>query len=1140
MKALPVLLLPLLCLGALAACSGDDAAGAADPQETKLARARAEAYFVEDNKVAAANAIAPLVAGSDAAVEDLVRAGIIQLALSRVDEARVFADRAHAAAPDDPRVSFLLGNIMLRGLEFEQAASAFRRVLELAPDDLAAHYQLAEALDYAGEADEAMVEYGVVQVAGVEEDGPLYKAAINKMANMLIRARKVDEGLALREESAALEEQGITSASPFDIEARGYGRLMPPVQMPVPIGAPVTGPWPKLREGAVVDLGGADHLLIADLDADGRADLVGWGASGLAVATQDAEGTFETTIVRDTPVRHVALGDLDVGSGQLDQSTQAQLNDRTSLEMVVVDTSGGKAGGAISILGLNDAGAWTLLGPNGIQAMDTYSALCSDFDHDGQLDIVLATGRGLRLMRNHGALRTSMTPFPDATPDALSALGFVQGVLADDLDGDNDVDYVAVQGSRLRLLSNLRGGAFEDVSATWNLPAPDPDDLDGVLVEDLDVDGRPDILVCSGNRAQWARNEGARWARNEGTRFTDPAIVTSGALTHAVLADIDRDGFVDLHAATDGGLAAHHGPLARRDAPVVADVLPTAAAGTVPQDVAIEDMDGDGLPDVVTLEADGARVHRASAVSGLNALPLTLKGTKDNAYGVGAVVEVLAGPIYRRVYWDGQPVTFGLGAQEQADVIAFTWPNGVIQRLIDVPAGTALDVEQLNRVSGSCPFLYTWNGETFTFVSDVLGATPLGLPMAPGMMVPFDHEEYVKVRGDQLVPRDGELVIALTEELREVTYLDRVRLHAIDHPAGVEIEPNEGFVFPPFPPHHVHTFTDVQAPARILASNGEDVTERMSVIDGRYAQPFVKLPPTYKGLAEPWSLELVLAESEVERAALAAAPKVRLALTGWLQWGDASVNMAAARHPDFAFEPPLLSVPDGDGWRPTGPPIGFPAGKTKTLIVDITDLIDHDDPRLLLSTTLQLSWDAIRVVLDADDAPYRDTALEADRATLSYRGFSLPYTDPEGELPELFDWDSVYHARWNQHPGRYTRYGEVLPLLGDVDDMYVIFGAGDSIEVAFDASALPDLPEGWTRDWLLYLDGWAKDRDPNTVGAERVEPLPFHGMSAYPPPAGEEFPWTEERRAWDRQWNTREGVRLIEPLALRASGVGAR
>ena len=41
-------------------------------------------------------------------------------------------------------------------------------------------------------------------------------------------------------------------------------------------------------------------------------------------------------------------------------------------------------------------------------------------------------------------------------------------------------------------------------------------------------------------------------------------------------------------------------------------------------------------------------------------------------------------------------------------------------------------------------------------------------------IVPPDHDEYVLVRGDQLVPEDGRYVLQFTEELREVTYLDRL------------------------------------------------------------------------------------------------------------------------------------------------------------------------------------------------------------------------------------------------------------------------------------------------------------------------------------------------------------------------------
>src|SRR6185436_16228441 len=123
------------------------------------------------------------------------------------------------------------------------------------------------------------------------------------------------------------------------------------------------------------------------------------------------------------------------------------------------------------------------------------------------------------------------------------------------------------------------------------------------------------------------------------------------------------------------------------------------------------------------------------------------------------------------------------------------------------------------------PFLYTWNGREFVFVTDAIGASPLGLPAAPGVMVPWNSFEQLKVRGDQLVADGGELRLCLTEELREVTYLDLLALHAIDHPADVEIQPNERFTFPPFPEPHVHTLREVRPVARAVAGSGQDVTE---------------------------------------------------------------------------------------------------------------------------------------------------------------------------------------------------------------------------------------------------------------------------------------------------------------------------
>jgi Flp pilus assembly protein TadD len=1145
----PTWLAPLAVL--LAACGGEAPGGTDRPGEPAgTLRARAVLLAADLQQDAARALLAPLAAGPDAEVEDLVRCGILELMLNDADGARAYAERAHARAPEDPSVCYLLGHLAVRDLEFERAAELYRKVLAHDPGDLPARMLLASALFDAGREDEAVPLWQEVQAQGVQRAGPLYIQATHRLGSWLIVQGRVDEGMALREENERLKaETGLKAPDFAEVEQMGYGLLaLPRPGAPAVAAPPAADADVRFVPAARVEMAGAARLLAADLDRDGRCDLVGWGPQGLLVAMQDATGAFAVQRVHERPVLDVAAGDLDAGDRieavhQPGEREALRALTHAPLELVCVEGDAAH-GGALLILSLDpDSGRWEALGPEGIQAGGFHAVALSDFDHDGWVDLVLPGTSGLRVMRNEGTARSATPRFPDASPEAGLALPACRAVVPEDVDADGDTDYLLATADGLALLSNLRGGRFEDVSADWNLPsaplAGGVDPRDALAALDLDEDGRPDLALLTA--------QGLVWARHEGGRFAAPAVLDPAGRP-GVFEDLDLDGHVDRVATGPDGLTWRRGPVVARGDAVALSSGPgppgdgpggPGGPGGTAGPPAAADLDGDGDLEFALLAPDGAYVVDRDGAPPGRALPLELLGTKDGAGGLGAVVELRTGPgpVYRRLYWTGGRRILGLGAQPDADVLLVVWPNGVVSGSHDAPAGQPLVLEQPKRLTGSCPFLYTWNGETFTFVTDVLGTTPLGLPMAPGVHVPFDHEEYVKVRGDQLVPKDGVLEIALTEELREVTYLDRLRLHAIDHPAGVEVQPDEGFVFPPFPPHHVHTFRTVRAPARVTDGEGRDWTERVAAVDGRHARAFHPLPFVFMGLAEPWSLEIELAGTDAGRAELAAAPRIRLALTGWMQWTDASVNVAAARHPDVAFEPPVLWVPDGDGWRQAGPPIGFPAGKTKTLVVDVTDVVDRADPRLRLTTTLQLSWDAMRVVLDDDDAPYVDTPLEPVSAELAFRGFSAYLPDPTGEQAERFDFDALQDARWNQHPGRYTRYGDVLPLLGAVDDMYVIFGAGDCLTARFDARGLPPLPAGWTRDWLVYLDGWAKDRDPNTTAAERVEPLPFHGMSAYPPPAGEGFPWDDARRAWDREWNTREGAVLIRRLA--GAGVGA-
>ncbi|MFT5732567.1 MAG: hypothetical protein ACI8WY_001232 [Planctomycetota bacterium] len=153
----------------------------------------------------------------------------------------------------------------------------------------------------------------------------------------------------------------------------------------------------------------------------------------------------------------------------------------------------------------------------------------------------------------------------------------------------------------------------------------------------------------------------------------------------------------------------------------------------------------------------------------------------------------------------------------------------------------------------------------------------------------------------------------------------------------------------------------------------------------------------------------------------------------WFFWSDASVNVAAAGTPGIDFVPPTLEVQNADGqWVPAGPPLGFPAGKTKTMVNDITSMIPEGTPRFRISSTLELYWDSILLAVCDDDAEFKTTSLEPVSTDLWSRGFSEPIMPDRQDMPLFFDWSkTTEEPRWDQHPGLSTRYGAVDELLTD-------------------------------------------------------------------------------------------------------------
>jgi hypothetical protein len=175
--------------------------------------------------------------------------------------------------------------------------------------------------------------------------------------------------------------------------------------------------------------------------------------------------------------------------------------------------------------------------------------------------------------------------------------------------------------------------------------------------------------------------------------------------------------------------------------------------------------------------------------------------------------------------------------------------------------------------------------------------------------------------------------------------------------------------------------------------------------------------------------------------------------------------------------------------------VGAPAGKTKTILVDLEKKLPPDARRLRLTTAFEIHWDSAALCEKAAAEANHQTTLLPDHTDLRWRGFSKHAALPD-YLPLTPEYDGVEFAPpWRRTPaGWCTRYGAVDELLKDQDDALVLLNGGDELALSFKADRLPPKPAGFERNFFLYVVGWDKDADFHVAEGWRVEPLPFVGM----------------------------------------------
>jgi Flp pilus assembly protein TadD len=1058
-----------------------------------------------------------------------INQGIAYLYLQRLPEARKALDNATRAAPRDPHGWYALGLLERTENQSRKALEAFEKVITIDPADPDAYYMAGS------------VEVDLNALPAAEADfrkalaiNPSHASALFGLARVLRRKGDVAGAQKIFDyfQHVSYTKSGAPFSHTYGEEGR-YGRVEDTVPAPSAVAPmiPVTfASGPRSQPAAVpaTSLGGA---CLIDLPRSPAPSLI------LMSAGEEAVRIFNTIPQAGGPPRFVeqpgsatglhvpgigvacAVGDYD-NDGLPDIAAAVTSPDGTS-RMLLFHNLGGGSPGQVKF---EEVAAKT-----GITTTNRPSSLTFvDFDHDGDLDLFI-TGAPLApggadnaLWRNNG----NQTFTKWTQPAGLEGKAPTSAAVLSDLNNDRAVDLVTAGAAPAPTwFGNRRDGPF---SAAPLFPERLPPSTSTATV-DFNQDDWMDVLLTHNG------TPGVTLWRNVEGRSFERVLLPLAGVTRAYAAvpvDFDNDGWIDLALIVQTKDGPQLRVLRNLGSAGFADVSgELGLAGLklhAPRGLIAADLGRSGAADLLVTDADGSFTLVSNLGGNRNhSLRISLVGLADNKSGIGAKVEVFANGLRQKWEATGQPeILAGLGTADKADFVRLLWPTGVPQDEIDIAASQPLTVTELDRRGSSCPTLFAWDGEKYAFISDVIGAAVVGHWTSPTQHNTPDPDEWIKIDGSQLRERDGRLSLRFGEPMEEVNFVDQVRLVAVDHASGVAVYRQEVFLSePPFATGSIIVAAAAHPLAGAWDDRGHDVLALLSQPPTRrrdpdYVKDFTNL--TFAGFANPHTLTVDLGPWSPDRP-------LRLLLHGFIEYFSAS-SMYSAWQAGLAPIPPYIEEQMADdSWRRVIDDMGFPAGLPRTVTVDLTGKLAGGVHRLRITTNLQIYWD--RALVDNEHpAPgpgtgpgsaFRQTELPLAQATLAFRGYPRQI---DGRTPG----DLTYNYRqmsatgpFIPHRGGYTRYGDVTPLLRAVDDKFVIFGTGEDMDLEFPSKGLPPLPQGWTRDYFFYANGFVKDMDFYEASPFEVGSLPFHGMSGYPYLPSEHYPADADHTAYQLEYNTR-------------------
>lgn len=546
----------------------------------------------------------------------------------------------------------------------------------------------------------------------------------------------------------------------------------------------------------------------------------------------------------------------------------------------------------------------------------------------GQNDLLVWSSAGIRLYLRGQQL---------ANGTGLEGLGGVIDIAPGDFDNDGLMDLCVLTTGGPALFRNT-GGRFVRIDARLPMRR-----FERAVWLDYDHDYDLD-LVLLGEQSVLFRNQGAAaWAdRTQDFPFVHG--VSVGAQKLRVLPDSKAFDLAVFYSDRP--------PVLYRDR-LGGHYTVEAFQGNPPSRTQADaDFDGDGRLDRARIDANGG-VHLMRNTSSLNWrwIRIRLTGVRSLKLAQDALVEIKAGSLYRREFYNGVALLLDANDRATVDTVRITWPNGLIQNEIGQTTDQTHTYLEAQRLSGSCPMIWTWNGHEFTFITDVLGVAPLGASDGDGSYFAVNHVEYVHIPASVLKPQSGRYEVRVTEELSEVSYLDQVQLYSVDHPGVVEVFTNDKFKGPPYPEFRLFGVRRRIYPRSARDDKGRDVLPQLRAIDQRYPDQFRR---SETGVADLHSLELDFGSVAPSGTAL-------LLLNGWVDWPDGSTFRRASQESKEGLMPPYLQVQDAQGrWVTVNSDMGMPSGKPKTIVVPVRFLSARRKIRIV--TNLCVYWTKFSLV----------------------------------------------------------------------------------------------------------------------------------------------------------------------------------